>query len=409
MKQKTLLIILILLQIKGITQDLKKEIQDKISTIRTISPLDTNFSDLAPLKIAIGNSRVVMLGEQDHGDAPTFLAKTRIVKYLHEEMEFDIIAFESDFYSLNQSKQSIDEVKGNIYSIWTNCAQNDDLFSYIDNQLSTNSGLVVTGFDSRHSAVYSDSNYVKDFDSLLASTNIPYYSSSNYELFEFLLLDIIEKEYQSKTDKIEQDFFFKALDSIKVQLNQIQFSNKDFWIHEISNLKGHTENAWENGVNLKGGMNVNIRDKQMGENLLWLILNKYPDKKIIVWAHNAHIAKNINQMELYKQNITSGNVVYERIGDQMYTLGFDSYSGKAGRVTGKNKSYNIKKPKKDCFENWIKEKELEYAFINFRTFTNKDIFFTMKGFSHYPEDGNWANIYDGIFYIEKMYKCDKKE
>ena len=66
-----------------------------VDPIRSVDPSDTDFSDLAPLKSAIGDSRIVMLGEQTHGDGTTFLAKTRLIQFLHQEMGFDVIAFRS--------------------------------------------------------------------------------------------------------------------------------------------------------------------------------------------------------------------------------------------------------------------------------------------------------------------------
>lgn len=64
-------------------------LQQHAAPIRSTDPADEDFADLAPLRAAIGKSRIVMLGEQSHGDGTTFLAKTRMIKYLHEKLGFD--------------------------------------------------------------------------------------------------------------------------------------------------------------------------------------------------------------------------------------------------------------------------------------------------------------------------------
>ena len=96
------LILFIFLYNQSFSQELIKNfVQQNQRSISTISPDSINYEDLDPIGNAIGNSTIVMLGEQDHGDAPTFLAKTRLIKYLHEKKGFNVLAFESDFFAFN--------------------------------------------------------------------------------------------------------------------------------------------------------------------------------------------------------------------------------------------------------------------------------------------------------------------
>ena len=59
------------------------------------SLLDDNYNDLHFLQESIGERSLVQLGESSHGVKEFNLIKVRIIKYLHEEMAFNVIAFES--------------------------------------------------------------------------------------------------------------------------------------------------------------------------------------------------------------------------------------------------------------------------------------------------------------------------
>ena len=75
---------------KGIKDYVKKNLH----IVNSINPKDTNFDDL----VEIGDAKLVLLGEQCHGDGDTFAAKSRLVKYLHEKKGFNVLAFEADFF-----------------------------------------------------------------------------------------------------------------------------------------------------------------------------------------------------------------------------------------------------------------------------------------------------------------------
>lgn len=64
----------------------------RLSSISPDAPLD----DLEPLRALIGNARVVALGEGAHFIDELWTVRQRLVRYLHEELGFDVIAAEFD-------------------------------------------------------------------------------------------------------------------------------------------------------------------------------------------------------------------------------------------------------------------------------------------------------------------------
>src|SRR3989337_1173277 len=75
--------------------ELQRWIAERAVTVRTIDAADEDFRDLEPLIDAIGSAHVVQLGEPSHGSGGSFAAKVRLVKFLHQRMGFDVLAWES--------------------------------------------------------------------------------------------------------------------------------------------------------------------------------------------------------------------------------------------------------------------------------------------------------------------------
>jgi len=378
--------------------DIKMQILSSFGQVNSINPEQNDYSDLENFGKAVGNSQIVFLGEQDHGDAPTFLAKTRLIKYLHEKMDFDVLVFESDFWALNKiwdnrfsDSSLIDHIKSNTYSIWSQCAQTQELYNYLDQTFKTNFPLIVSGVDCRHVLPYTKKNYTKALAAFAKTQSALTTDTASLNAFLAIANDLIEKEYSIKKTIEQQTFFIEYLDKVTPSITDL------FWKQEFINLKGGALNSFAFTYNT-------TRDIYMSKNLLWLYKEKFKGKKIIVWAHSLHNAKNIDKIP--HQLVTSmGNEMHKLLKDSIYIVGFSSLTGSAGRIVF-DKKYKVDKAKKNSFESWVSTTNYDYGFVNFNSLKGNAIFY-MKGLGHNAVKTDWTKVFDGVFYIKNMYPCDK--
>src|SRR5574341_1039623 len=81
-----------------------------------------DYADLQFLKDVIGSRRIVQIGESHHSVAEYGAVKTRLIKFLHDEMGFDVLAFESSIYEcfaadLRQLSPA-DALLATLFSVW---------------------------------------------------------------------------------------------------------------------------------------------------------------------------------------------------------------------------------------------------------------------------------------------------
>ena len=78
----------------------------------------------------------MQLGENTHGDGACFEAKARLARFLHKEMGFDVIAFESGLYECERANELFAKGKvreamdGSVFGIWR-VTQAWPLYEYI--------------------------------------------------------------------------------------------------------------------------------------------------------------------------------------------------------------------------------------------------------------------------------------
>jgi erythromycin esterase len=409
--------LLALCTIAAAQETLKIYVKTNLQSIRTVNPADTSFSDLEAFGNAVGDKRVVMLGEQDHGDAPAFLAKTRLIKYLHEKKGFRVIAFESDFFGLTEGQRELgrDTVGlkrylNNIFPIWTKADACIDLFqNYIPASQGTPAPLIVSGFDNQFHSSFSRRHARHWLDSVLRTEKLKLPGMDEIRPLLLNWTDSLMKNYGRKFGTVA------AYDTASLYFERVlsHYETKygrDYTWHVLSSMQTFNLQTKEH---YNGSFNaINVRDAQMALNLHWLVNEKYKNEKIIVWAHNFHIMS--NSWDAMGHNAgkhrSMGELYWNMPGNavQSYVLGFTSYSGRAGRITIP-KTYKVKQPKRNGFERWVGKKQ-PFAFIDFAAYDKvnaQPAFFKMKGKGHVTALAQWTRCFNGIFYIRDMYACRK--
>ncbi|HWK04632.1 MAG TPA: erythromycin esterase family protein [Puia sp.] len=403
------------------------------AAVRSIDPADTDYADLGGLKKAIGDARIVLLGEQTHGEGSTFLAKTRIIKFLHEKMGFEVLAFESGLYDCARIWENVrnggrlsDEVVGSLFYMYATSRQMQPLFDYIQagvaqgNTRGSAQGiggrhpLIVAGFESQHSGVKAKTELFADFERFLQERE-PGMLDSAWRVFRRIsVATFASRAY--RPEEGERKVFFGELRMLKSILSEPSpidslTGSAGFWYEVVCSIESQTLRYWQ----LTKGNEVSVRDLQMANNLIWLAEKAYPGKKIIVWAHNGHIAKNLTSLGPAGSTagaaadafVPMGSTIHAHFGDKAYHIGF---SGVEGSYMDYEDSHIITVAPKPAthIEGRLAATGTPAIFIDYRhapaSYRQKQA----ASLSDYGDlEGIWPDVFDGLFVIKKIFPVER--
>lgn len=159
-----------------------------------------------------------------------------------------------------------------------------------------------------------------------------------------------------------------------------------------------------------GGEAGNRRDVSMGNNLAWLAYQYHPDRKIVAWAANTHLARDIAALEgfgnfrdMFDTYRPMGQVALELMGDDIYSIGVLAYSGRSRRV---NRDFAIPvKAMPGSLEELLHLTGHKYLFIDLKH-TPQDHWLRQElvagAFGYSPMRGDWSAVFDAFIFIDEM-------
>jgi len=390
-----------------------KELARISHPIRTINPADTNYQDLTFFKDKLKGVDMVMLGEQFHGDGSAFLAKSRLIQFLHREMNFDVLLFESSIYDCFNLWENISKTpavlpsdfNGALFHFWGGSNETKDLRTYIMQHAQSAHPLILGGFDLQFSGEISNWERVWLMKSYLDKKHILF--EKDYKQFSKIMESYyywIGRTGPITISEVDKQAIFSDLDNLIARLVGGQKTNEDkIFIQYLLGIKTELHYSWMYPDDIK--KQSNVRDSMMATNVIWLKEHLYKNKKIIVWAANYHIAYDSKYFDNpNKQNKKMGDYLKEKYDSSCYGINFISHLGKTYNMMN-GKTLPVSEGVNYGIESMLHTLGDPFAFIDLRSisknsFLNKKI--TMKFWAYQHETAHWSKITDGIFFIDQM-------
>lgn len=367
-----------------------------------------DYSDLTFLDEFIKDKKIVFLGESAHGINDFHALKFRLIRYLYEFHGFDVVAFESGVSNIGYAEILKDSLSGmellahTLMGYWripVNCR----MMTYIrDNDMH------IAGLDPFTKAIFFKKEQYKKLGIEKKLAEKLFRLDSIYQ-FEY---SIVKSRRYADFVKDGKAKDFSDLDSLAAYL----IAGYTQAIKDLDVLENDKEKIILQGIlsNIRILHNCNdvesnlyydpnmMRDSSMAKNLEYLKDILYPNKKIIVLAHNGHIEKTSKNVVVKSRNQTYasntiGDFLRPDIMDRSFIIGLFATGGTYTR--GYNSPEEIEL-KRHSLEKAVKGFPSKAAFV--LTSNLKNIKYKMLGINVYTYTKEVENLFDAVIFVNDV-------
>jgi erythromycin esterase len=246
-----------------------------------------------------------------------------------------------------------------------------------------------------------------------------------------ILDDVVAGKYWRGTavpTASEQDAYLHTLQELESAIAMLppgaEKWRRGFWVQKLRSLRTSSREMWLLSQ-LKGrapeGNAAADRDRQGAENMLWLATERYPGRKIVVWAATSHLFRNkgldpsqcVTPEDVVSCNyVPMGQYVWERLGRDAYVIGFTAYGGNKGFVVGGKPAVSWAGPLEQDQHPSIEMEELlnaagfDYAFLDLHTSRKGGGWLKTpirsRPLGNHAGLRNWTEALDAMFFIREQ-------
>lgn len=300
----------------------------------------------------IGDARVVLIGESSHGTQEFYQARAEITKWLIEEKGFCAVAAEADWpdaYRVNRYVRGSDDDATATEALqgferfpawmWRNVVVRDFVeWLRENNQRCSRHNRPQAGFYgldlySLHRSMHEVIRFLEKLDPLAAER-----ARKRYGCFDHVTADDGQAYGFAAAfgagPSCERQVVEQLVD---IQRNALDYARRDgllaedelFYTEQNASVVRNAEEYYR--AMFRGRVTSwNLRDKHMGQTVdaLYEHLSKRVEvPRIVVWAHNSHVGDARATEVATDGQLTLGQLVRERYGQDCRLIGFSTYTG----------------------------------------------------------------------------------
>ncbi|MGH7556138.1 MAG: erythromycin esterase family protein [Longimicrobiales bacterium] len=313
------------------TKRVVAELKQKIVPLNT-PEAGKPYEDLAAFGKAVGDARIVALGEATHGTREIFQMKHRLLEYPVEEKGFTVFAIEANW----PESQSLDryvktgegDPKAGLREMYFWTWQTEEVLAMVEWMRAYNKDagkrpkLSFTSFDMQTYKVAL--GRVVEYLTANAPADVATVESAYAKLRELVtsqkfpdplfreavpgakrVVELMESQREALTKASSPAAFRDALQAARIVVQAAEVRTP--------------------------GATSSYRDQMMAKNTEWLASEAFPGEKIVLWAHNGHVGT--NGSEGFRP---MGSWLRDVYRDRMYVLGFAIHKGDVRAVTWEN-------------------------------------------------------------------------
>ncbi len=322
----------------GFTEKQRNWLKKNSSVVASVKPVEVaekaDYSDLGAFKQAIGDAKIIALGEATHGTSEFFQLKHRLLQFAVQELGVRVFAVEANQLEVEKINRYVCDAKGTaeqviraMFAVW-NTEEMLELIEWIRAYNSTNPSQKVefVGFDLQDPSLPMDSlsSFVAQWEPGLQP-----------------IVDSIQRNYREAWRK---QYYPQASDSVRqtwkanadkiwamVALKKADWLNKASTPDEKIRVEWAIQNARVTcqAAEIAHSQIVSARDTFMAENIRWIQSMHQPGTRIIVWAHDSHIARSDHPdfHYNYHQGSSMGKYLSQIFGKDYRAFGLFTYQG----------------------------------------------------------------------------------
>jgi erythromycin esterase len=388
--------------------------RDALIPVRSIGPTDTDFTDLEPLRERLADVRVLVLGEPSHGDGAAFEARARLIRFLHQELGFNTLAFESGLFTVERALDgattpaaTLDGANAAIFPVWSQSEQAAPALRYAASTTGTSSPLRVVGMDAQ--LARGDTVLIAELVRYLRANGFP--DTGRFDRAARTLHRLVARSVFDRVWPLERWRFRRGMVDARVWLAEGSDPERQRWLHFVDNGRAYVETAWRK--------DMASREAQMAANLDWL-LERDPDARIVVWIASvygitgADGIENLQGRRRYPGVVSMGERLRDRLGAHaVYTLAFTASGGEYGTWRWSVPVRTLPTPSPGSLEALFEATGLDYAILDLRRLPRDAAWLAepmvARPLAYNEMRARWPSVVDGFFLIREMTPSTRLE